>query len=193
MSTQTVSHTDNVTIPDGTGSLRSTIALASSERLDKVVVDLNITHPHVSDLTVTLTAPDGTSALLVNHPGSGTGAGIVFETTANDFWGEDAKGNWTLTVTDNVTGNAGTLNSWTLTALGDAPSTPTTYIYTDEFATTSGAARTILNVQQQLRDHQYGRRHHRLVSRPALRCARHHCRQNASDRNNHPDQKRLVR
>lgn len=145
MSTQTVSHTDNLAIPDGTGSLQSTITLASSERLDKVVVDLNITHPHVSDLTVTLTSPDGTSAVLVNHPASGTGSGIVFETTANDFWGEDAKGNWTLTVTDNVTGNVGTLNSWTLTALGDAPSTPATYVYTDEFATASGASRTLLN------------------------------------------------
>jgi subtilisin-like proprotein convertase family protein len=145
MSTQAVSHTDNATITDGTGSIQSTITLASSERLDKVVVDLNITHPHVSDLTVTLTSPDGTSAVLVNHPASGTGTGIVFETTANDFWGEDARGNWTLTVTDNVTGNVGTLNSWTLTALGDAPSTPTTYVYTDEFATAAGTARTILN------------------------------------------------
>jgi subtilisin-like proprotein convertase family protein len=144
MSTQTVSHTDNLTIPDGAGSVQSTITLASSERLDKVVVDLNITHPHVGDLTVTLTSPDGTSALLVSHPAGGTGSGIVFETTANDFWGEDAKGNWTLTVTDSVTGNVGTLNSWTLTALGDASSTPTTYVYTDEFATATGANRLVL-------------------------------------------------
>src|SRR5207245_10485232 len=65
MSVQTVSHTDNVKIPDGTGSVQSTITLGSSERLDKVVVDLNVTHPNVSDLTVTLTSPDGTTAILV--------------------------------------------------------------------------------------------------------------------------------
>ncbi|MBR1126689.1 S8 family serine peptidase [Bradyrhizobium iriomotense] len=145
LSIQSSSHLDNARIPDGSGSLQSTITLASSERLDKVVVDLNISHPHVSDLTVTLTSPSGTTATLINHPANGTGGGIVFETTANTFWGEDAKGNWTLSVTDNVTGNAGTLNSWTLTALGDAPSTPATYIYTDEFATSSGSSRYVLN------------------------------------------------
>jgi subtilisin-like proprotein convertase family protein len=144
MSTESATHTDNATIPDGAGSLQSTINLGSSLLLDKVVVDLNITHPHVSDLTVTLTSPDGTSAVLASHPTNGTGSGIVFETSANSFWGEDAKGNWTLTVTDNVTGNVGTLNSWNLTALGDNPNTPTTYVYTDEFATAAGANRLIL-------------------------------------------------
>src|SRR5947209_13989334 len=100
-----------------------------------MVIDLNITHQNVSNITMTLTSPNGTSAVLASHPASGTGTGIVFETSANNFWGEDAKGTWTLTVTDSVAGNVGTLNVWTLTALGDAPSTPTTYIYTDEFAT----------------------------------------------------------
>ena len=109
-----------------------------------MVIDLNITHPHVSDLTVTLTSPDGTSAVLASHPASGTGSGIVFETSANNFWGEDAKGTWTLTVTDSVAGNVGTLNGWTLTALGDAPTTPATYVYTDEFATMTGANRAVL-------------------------------------------------
>src|SRR5262249_7747739 len=32
-----------------------------------------------------------------------------------------------------------------LTALGDAPTTPTTYVYTDEFATAAGAGRGVLN------------------------------------------------
>ena len=100
-----------------------------------MLVDLNITHIHPQDLTVTLTSPDGTSALLVSHAPNGTGTGIVFESSANNFWGEDAKGNWTLAVSDTVAGNTGTLNGWTLQALGDSWSTPTTYVYTDEFAT----------------------------------------------------------
>jgi subtilisin-like proprotein convertase family protein len=144
-STESATHTDNAAIPDGLGSVKSTIHFSSSLILDKAVVDLNITHAHVSDLTVTLTSPDGTTATLVSHPASGTGTGLVFETSANNFWGEDAKGDWTLTVTDNVAGNVGTLNSWTLTALGDAPSTPTTYVYTDEFASSGGADRSVLN------------------------------------------------
>jgi subtilisin-like proprotein convertase family protein len=143
MSTETASHNDNLTIADG-GSVQSQITFGSSLDVERMVIDLNITHPKVSDLTVTLTSPDGTSAVLASHPASGTGSGIVFETTANNFWGEDAKGTWTLTVTDNVTGNVGTLNNWSLTALGDNPNTPTTYVYTDEFATAAGSNRLVL-------------------------------------------------
>jgi subtilisin-like proprotein convertase family protein len=145
MSVQTVSLTGNIGIPDGAGSLQSRITLGSAERLDKVLVDLNITHARVSDLTVTLTSPHGTTAVLAAHPVNGTGTGIVFQTSANNFWGEDAKGVWTLTVTDSVGGTIGTLNGWTLQALGDAPNTPTVYIYTDEFATAAGAGRGVLH------------------------------------------------
>jgi subtilisin family serine protease/subtilisin-like proprotein convertase family protein len=144
MATQSVSHTDNLKIPDG-GSLQSHITLASSLILDKIVVDLDITHPRVSDLSVTITSPSGMTAMLVAHPASGTGTGIVFETSANNFWGEDAKGDWTLTVTDSVSGNVGTLNGWSLQALGDAPTAPTIYIYTNEFATAVGADRGVLH------------------------------------------------
>jgi subtilisin family serine protease len=144
LSSESASHTDNAKIPDGTGSLTSQITFASSLDVQKMVIDLNITHPSPSDLVVTLTSPDGTTATLASHPASGTGSGIVFETTANNFWGEDAKGSWTLTVTDSVAGNSGTLNGWTLTALGDTSLTPTTYVYTDEFATMAGANRAVL-------------------------------------------------
>jgi subtilisin-like proprotein convertase family protein len=143
MSTESASHGDNLTITDG-GSVQSQITFGSSLDVEKMVIDLNISHPNVSDLTVTLTSPDGTTAVLASHPASGTGSGIVFETSANNFWGEDAKGTWTLTVTDSVSGNVGTLNGWTLTALGDEPTTPTTYIYTDEFATALGGNRLVL-------------------------------------------------
>lgn len=145
MSVQSVSHTDNAKIPDGSGSLHSTITLNTSEILDKVVVDLDITHSSVSDLTVTLTSPDGTTATLLSHPTSGTGNGIVFETTANNFMGEDAKGNWTLSVTDSTSGGGGTLNGWTLQALGDAGNTPKTYVYTDAFATAAPANSMLLD------------------------------------------------
>ena len=145
LSSEGVAHTDNLAIPDGSGSVSSTISLGSSLRLDKVVVDLNITHANAADLTVTLTSPWGTNAVLASHPANGSGTGIVFETSANTFWGEDAKGNWTLTVTDSVAGNTGTLNGWTLQALGDSPNTPNVYIYTDEFASAAGSGRDVLH------------------------------------------------
>ena len=143
--TQSVSHVDNARIPDGAGSLTSQISLTTSEILDKIVVDLDISHARPSDLTVTLTSPHGTTAVLVARPANGTGTGIVFETSANNFWGEDANGTWTLTVTDSVSGSVGTLNGWTLHGLGDSASNPVVYIYTDEFATAAGADRAVLH------------------------------------------------
>ena len=65
--------------------------------------------------------------------------------SANNFWGENTTGTWTLSVTDKLTANPGKLNGWTLTALGNASTTPVSYIYTDEFATATGAARSVLS------------------------------------------------
>jgi subtilisin-like proprotein convertase family protein len=143
LSSITAVHTSNTKIPDGTGSLSSHIQLASSLTLDKIVVDLDITHAKPSDLIVTLISPAGTTATLVSNPANGTGAGITFEISANNFWGEDAKGDWTLTITDVVSGNSGILNGWTLEVLGDVGA-PHVYVYTDEFATATGASRAIL-------------------------------------------------
>ena len=192
MSTESASHGDNLAITDG-GSVQSQITFGSSLDVEKMVIDLNITHPNVSDLTVTLTSPDGTSAVLASHPASGTGGGIVFETSANNFWGEDAKGTWTLTVTDSVAGNVGTLNGWTLTALGDAPTTPTTYVYTDEFATATGANRMVLTDASGTA----------TINTAAVttgsyldlesRRGRHHCRKEPANRNQHHHQERLGR
>jgi subtilisin family serine protease/subtilisin-like proprotein convertase family protein len=146
MSTETVVHTDSLAIADGGGVTQSQITFTTSLTLDKAVIDLNIGESSVSDLSVWLTSPDGTTAQLVSHPTAGTGGGIVFEMSANNFMGEDALGTWTLNVADTVAnGSSGNLNGWTLEGMGDAASTAPDYVYTDEFATMSGGTRTVLN------------------------------------------------
>jgi subtilisin-like proprotein convertase family protein len=45
-------------IPDGVGMLTSTLTIARSELIHDLNVQLDITHPNVSDLTVRLTSPD---------------------------------------------------------------------------------------------------------------------------------------
>jgi subtilisin-like proprotein convertase family protein len=144
MSTETVAHTDNLAYSGGS-TIHSQINFTTALDLDKVVLDLNITDANVSGLTVTLTSASGTVATLVSHPSSGTGGGINFEMSANNFMGENALGNWTLTVSDSVAGDTGTLNGWTLKGLGDAASTPEDYIYTNEFGTEAGASRAVLH------------------------------------------------
>lgn len=137
-------HTDNLAYAGG-GTIQSKISLTTPLSIQKVVVDLNITDASPSGLTVSLTSPSGTTAVLASNPARGTGTGIVFEMSANNFWGENTTGTWTLSVTDKLTANPGKLNGWTLTALGNASTTPVSYIYTDEFATAAGAARSVLS------------------------------------------------
>jgi hypothetical protein len=56
-----------IAIPDG-GSVSSTITLAPGLRIDRVEVDLALAHPYLTQLRVTLTAPDGTESVLVHNP-----------------------------------------------------------------------------------------------------------------------------
>jgi large repetitive protein len=102
-------------------------------------VGLNITHTWETDLTVSLTSPGGTTVTLVNTRCSGgqsqniftvlddtsqggsvqnatppTGPSYTPYQALSAFNGLQAKGNWTLTVTDNHHIDTGTLNSWYL-------------------------------------------------------------------------------
>ena len=144
MSYETVVHTDNLAF--SYGNVSSTISIGADLFTEKAIVDLNITDSNVSGLTVTLTSPTGTTAVLLSNPTNGSSPnGIVFEATANTFLGENAHGNWTLTINDSLAGNTGTLVGWTLETTGNAPSTPSTYIYTDEFSTATGSGRSVLH------------------------------------------------
>ncbi len=137
-------------IPDNNASgITQHVNIASNILIDHVTVDLNITHPLIGDLIVTLIAPDGTQSMLIDRPGinpdapSGTGANqanLSFTVNSNQFWGETSAGQWTLVVSDNHAGSAGTLNSWTLHVYGDPVTANDTYVYTDEYAGFTGAA-----------------------------------------------------
>ncbi|NEQ99335.1 MAG: S8 family serine peptidase [Cyanothece sp. SIO2G6] len=59
------------------------------------------------------------------------GLDFTFSTTFQ--WGESALGDWTLEIQDTATGTSGTLNSWSLSVYGDAPSADDTYFYSDNF------------------------------------------------------------
>jgi subtilisin-like proprotein convertase family protein len=140
-------------IPDNDlGGVTSTLALAQDIRIDRIALDLDISHSWIGDLTVTLTSPSGTQSPLIVRPGSAPGSGgggssdddIRFTVTSNAFRNETAAGLWTLTVTDLFAADLGTLDGWTLRAIGDSPSFNDHFIYTDAFATLADPARRIL-------------------------------------------------
>ena len=135
----TYTNNANAAIPDGSGSLVSTIVVTDSFAINDLAVGVNITHANVSELSITLVAPDGTTINLY----AGTGAGANLTNTIFDSYstvpitvtpggspytavfrpaggslsvlnGKNYQGTWKLIVTDNKPGNAGTLNSWAL-------------------------------------------------------------------------------
>jgi len=95
-------------------------------------VAVDISHTYIGDIVVSLTSPTGQTVTLHNRSGGSTenivqtyddeslapdGPGAL-----SDFDLEMATGTWTLTISDQASGDTGTLNSWSLRILpaGDA-------------------------------------------------------------------------
>ncbi len=108
-----------ISIPDNNPTgIMSVINVNQPILLQEIQVDLSITHTFIGDLLVTLTSPEGTTVTLHNR--SGGSADNINQTYSfpNDFVNEQAAGAWTLRVNDNAGLDLGTLNSWTLHAIG---------------------------------------------------------------------------
>ncbi len=137
----------NKAIPDANpNGATSTIVVTKDMDIDTVQVNLEIDHTKIGDLVVTLVSPDGTEAVLANRPGGSgnTADDISFSFTANNFWGENPVGAWTLKVEDKATGETGTLENWTLIFNGDASSSDDTYFYTDLYTAFNDSSRQSL-------------------------------------------------
>ncbi|WP_170113403.1 proprotein convertase P-domain-containing protein [Ahniella affigens] len=109
----------------------------------------NITHTFAADMDITLTSPTGTVVTLTTDNGAGndnvfngtlwddnaattttdnvyanlvTAANLVPEESMSAFTGEDPNGTWTLTVSDDLAGDTGSIDSSALAfVLGTAP------------------------------------------------------------------------
>jgi aminopeptidase YwaD len=92
----------------------STIHLDSKASVDKLKLDLDISHTYRGDLVVTLTSPSGKSAVVSNRAG-GSADDIKGSFDLSPFAGEPVAGDWKLSVQDAARQDVGTLNSWGLT------------------------------------------------------------------------------
>ncbi len=121
----------------GTPTITSTITVPSGGLITDInVLNVNGTHTYVSDLTVTLTSPagtteelwagicttdddfnlnfdDGAAAGAIPCPPTGGGTHQPTGTLAN-FNGEDQAGVWTLTISDAFNQDGGSLDGWSL-------------------------------------------------------------------------------
>ncbi len=132
--------TTNTTVVDipVPGSYTSTINIANGGVLTDVNVTINITHTWNADLDVTITSPAGTIVELTSDNGGVSGddyTNTVFDQEAtvlitagtspftgtfipegdlSTIYGEDAAGDWVLTVVDDAGGDTGQLNFWSV-------------------------------------------------------------------------------
>ena len=127
-----------VTIPTTVATVTSTLNVAAAGTITSLsVASLDISHTWINDLEVTLMSPGGTTVSLVDQicgsendiivtleDGASTAIGTDCPPTVGNsyqpnqalsgFNGETAAGTWTLTVTDHVNQDGGTINGWTL-------------------------------------------------------------------------------
>jgi subtilisin-like proprotein convertase family protein len=126
--------------PTGGTTVTAMGVAGATTNICKVVVVLNIYHTQDSDLEISLTSPAGTTVVLFSLHLYSIGPnflGTILDQTAavsiddgaapftgtwrpsppgdlNNFNGEDANGNWTLTIIDHFDEDCGFLQDWTL-------------------------------------------------------------------------------
>lgn len=135
-------HSVNQLIPDNSfDGVFSSINVTESMRVERVDVSVDILHPFVGDLSITLTSPSGTTSFLLWRPAQGALSAygssqkdvhFTFDTVLD--WGEDSRGNWLLHVVDLESMYSGTLQTWSLNLVGEAASDDNVYVYTNDYA-----------------------------------------------------------
>ena len=132
---------------NASGSLDGTISLIDGgtksfaaridARLDVEHVDvtLNLTHADVNQLRIELVSPSGTVSEVLAAGFGAASAHAAWNWTfgSEAFRGESAAGEWTVRVTDTVTGTVGTIQSATVKVFGAAQDANDVYHYTDAF------------------------------------------------------------
>ncbi|MDO1501936.1 thrombospondin type 3 repeat-containing protein [Winogradskyella maritima] len=132
-----------IAIPDGNlAGTTSELMVTNVALITDINVTIDVTHTWVSDLTLTLTSPNGTSVVLTAKNGGSADnyTMTVFDQEATEaigdgtapftgtfipdgdlsnFYGEVSSGEWELLVVDDTGFDAGTLNSWSMEICGN--------------------------------------------------------------------------
>jgi len=105
----------NLAIPDNTSAgVSDTIPVTSTGNVQRVTVEVDITHTFRGDLQVALRHGERRVLLSDRKGGSQQDLKQVFA-VETDFDGLTKSGDWTLEVIDTAKADVGTLNGWTLT------------------------------------------------------------------------------
>jgi extracellular elastinolytic metalloproteinase len=110
----------NLAIPDNTAAgVANVLAVPNSGRIKRLTVAVDIQHTFIGDLEVSLTSPAGKVVVLHNRAG-GSQDNLVKTYRSEDIpglaslLGDEANGNWKLSVADRAGADVGTLRTWSL-------------------------------------------------------------------------------
>lgn len=87
----------------GANATSTTLAVESDNTVEAVQITLNANHERISDLLVELVSPSGTRSVLMSPRNSMIKERAGFRNKlmlSHKFYGESARGNWTLRITD---------------------------------------------------------------------------------------------
>lgn len=112
----------NLAIPDNEpDGISDTLTVTQGGQVKGISVSIDITHTYHGDLRVKLMAPSGKSVTLVEFNTLGSASGTLAReftdsslSALNALIGENATGDWTLSISDNWQRDTGTLNRWAL-------------------------------------------------------------------------------
>jgi subtilisin-like proprotein convertase family protein len=114
----------SIVIPDGSATgIAQSLKLPTGTAIREINVFVDITHPAIGDLRVSLIPPSGIPITLHDQLG-GTNDNLIYTWRSADnpllrsVRGMDSGGDWTLFVTDLTAGNAGKLNRWKVEVMG---------------------------------------------------------------------------
>ena len=136
----------SLAIPDGTDTaLTRSFTIDNAMHVEHVELGVDLRHTRLGDLIVEITSPHGTVSRVLDRPTvnaeqpfglSGTDSGmpthLLWDFASTQFWGEEAVGQWTVTVRDVRAEQTGTLNSLSLRVYGEREDGNDTYVFTEE-------------------------------------------------------------
>ncbi len=122
-----VEESPGIAIPDNRqGGIERVLTVSEIAQLDRLIVELDITHRYIGDLLVELVSPDNRSVLLHNRTGGSTNNIIKTYTMMNtshlkNLRGASINGDWKLKVSDLAKADQGKLNRWALKLIKGLP------------------------------------------------------------------------
>ncbi len=97
----------------------STLAVTGNGTVASLALSLNLSHTYRGDLIVSLVSPTGTAFVVSNRAGGSADNLVITGQAITAFAGQTAAGSWQLRVQDAASGDVGTINSWSLTIVGN--------------------------------------------------------------------------